>query len=67
MSEGIGTIKEIQDLLLGYGYKLRADGRYDIKTIDAVKAYQAKHGITITGLVDDKTWASLQAWRQSHG
>lgn len=36
-----------------------ADGVYEQPTTDAVKRYQARHGLQVDGLVGPRTWASL--------
>lgn len=44
---------------------LRVTGTYNRATLRAVRAYQAKVGITPTGVVASQTWSALQAGRRS--
>ncbi len=47
-------VKEVQKKI-----GVTADGAFGPKTSAAVKAYQTKHGIPATGVVDAATWAKL--------
>lgn len=52
----------LQQRLTAKGYGVGAiDGIFGQKTLEAVKAYQAEHGLTVDGIVGAKTWASLAA------
>ena len=56
------TVKAMQILLMGYGYKLPkygADGEYGSETRTALKKYQLNKGLTVDGVCGDKTWAKL--------
>lgn len=48
------TVKSVQKKL-----GVTADGAFGPKTEAALKAYQTKHGIPVTGVVDAATWAKL--------
>ncbi len=48
-------IKRVQLLLNCLGYETRSDGYFDTNTLNAVKDYQTKKGIEITGIVDYET------------
>jgi peptidoglycan hydrolase-like protein with peptidoglycan-binding domain len=49
-----------QSRLMAYGYyEGDLDGRYDREVTLAVRKYQAENGLTITGIIDRKTWTSL--------
>jgi len=45
--------------LLQYELQLAADGRFGPVTEAAVKAYQALHGLIVTGICDSRTWDVL--------
>jgi pyruvate/2-oxoglutarate dehydrogenase complex dihydrolipoamide acyltransferase (E2) component len=47
-------VKEVQKKI-----GVTADGAFGPNTQKAVKAYQTKHGIPVTGVVDAATWAKL--------
>ena len=49
----------LQKLLNKSGYELKEDGRFGPKTLEAVMAYQAEHGLVVDGKVGPKTWAEL--------
>lgn len=52
----------LQQRLTAKGYGVgKIDGIFGQKTLEAVKAYQAEHGLTVDGIVGAKTWASLAA------
>lgn len=59
----VGTVREIQELLISNGYRIRADGKYGPKTQSAIKDFQSKHKLKIDGLVGPITWANLNAWK----
>ena len=51
----------LQQRLTAKGYGVGAiDGIFGQKTLDAVKAYQAEHGLVIDGVVGAKTWGLLE-------
>jgi peptidoglycan hydrolase-like protein with peptidoglycan-binding domain len=53
-------ISEIQSALAAQGvYKAQPNGRWDIATIQAMKDYQASHGLTVTGKLDALTLQKL--------
>jgi peptidoglycan hydrolase-like protein with peptidoglycan-binding domain len=52
-------VKELQTLLNNNGYKLTADGIFGANTQKAVEAYQQKYGLTVDGIVGEKTWGQL--------
>lgn len=61
------TVKALQELLIGEGYKMTdasgkvygADGSFGGATERAVTAYQEKNGLPVTKLADQATWAKL--------
>ena len=52
-------ITQLQDLLTRDGSKVKIDGVFGIGTQSAVRAFQKRHELKITGKVDQKTWAEL--------
>ena len=55
-------VKAVQRMLDSLGYDLGAskvDGDFGIKTDAAVRAYQKKQGLTVDGIVGQKTWTKL--------
>lgn len=60
------TVKALQILLIGYGYKMEnngktygADGSFGAATDKALRAYQSANGLDPDGSVGPKTWAKL--------
>lgn len=50
----------LQQRLTAKGYGVgKIDGIFGIKTLEAVKAFQAENGLTVDGIVGDKTWTTL--------
>ena len=53
-------VKQIQQKLKNWGYYNGAvDGIYGSKTLEAVKYFQRKNGLTVDGIAGDKTLAAL--------
>ena len=53
-------VKGLQTMLKEYGYYSAAiDGSFGDKTEAAVKAFQKAEGLTVDGIVGEKTWARL--------
>lgn len=52
-------VKMAQELLALAGSKVKATGEYTIGTASAVKSFQKKHGLKVTGEIDQKTWDQL--------
>ncbi len=53
------SVKQLQSKLRDRGYTVAVDGIFGNKTLEAVKAYQADHGLTVDGVVGPKTWTAL--------
>ena len=52
----------LQQRLTSAGYGCgKVDGIFGVKTLEAVKAYQAEHGLVVDGIVGQKTWNKLMA------
>jgi len=63
-------VKEVQRRLKDWGYYHgEVDGKYGQMTIDAVKRFQKRHGLSQTGTVNEKTaeklGVSLSGWKPS--
>lgn len=57
-----GKVKALQAMLKGNGYGLGiwgVDGDFGAATVQAVKKYQKKNGLTADGIVGKATWAKL--------
>lgn len=55
-------VKAVQRMLYSMGYDLgtsKVDGDFGSKTDAAVRAYQKKKGLTVDGIVGQKTWLKL--------
>ena len=58
---GGADVTYLQQRLTAKGYGVGAiDGIFGQKTREAVKAFQAEHGLVVDGVVGAKTWAALQ-------
>lgn len=57
------AVSALQALLSEHGYALAVDGEFGPKTEQAVRAFQAKQGIAVDGIVGDVTWSRLEAVR----
>ncbi len=56
---GNAHVKAIQEALDKAGAKLKVDGLMGKKTEGALRAYQKKHGLKVTGTADKATLKSL--------
>ncbi len=55
-----GEVKEVQRRLKQWGYyNGSVDGIYGSKTVEAVKAFQRKNGLTVDGIAGKATYAAL--------
>lgn len=52
-------VRTLQALLGDKGYTVLVDGIFGDKTYEAVKAYQAEHGLLVDGIVGKATWKKL--------
>ena len=53
-------VKGLQEMLKGYGYyTATCDSDFGPKTESAVKAFQKAEGLTVDGIVGEKTWSRL--------
>lgn len=54
-------VLEAQKLLKAVGSTITLNGKYTIGMISAVKAFQKKNGLAVTGKIDSKTMTKLKA------
>lgn len=52
------AVRELQQLL-----RISADGSFGPQTRSAVRTFQSRHGLRVTGSVDGRTWATLRISR----
>ena len=52
-------VKELQKILNQNGYKLTEDGIFGDNTLNAVRDYQKKNGLSVDGIVGTNTWGAL--------
>ena len=52
-------VRNLQQRLRELGYSVSVDGVYGKKTAEAVKKYQKKKGLKVTGTVNYKTWETI--------
>jgi peptidoglycan hydrolase-like protein with peptidoglycan-binding domain len=57
--EAGGRVTKAQKLLAKSGSKIKANGIYTIGMVSAVKAFQKKHKLPVTGEIDAKTMNKL--------
>lgn len=53
------TVRAVQQLLVKVGYNVAVDGSYGPASRSAVRAFQTKHGLPVTAVVDYTTWSYL--------
>ena len=59
--EGKEVIEKIRKQLVLAGSTIKPVKTYTIGMFSAVKAFQKKNGLAVTGIVDKKTWDKLMA------
>jgi putative chitinase len=52
-------VADLQNALINAGFRVSADGIFGQHTDEAVRAFQAAHGLTVDGIVGARTWAML--------
>jgi len=56
-------VKKYQTILVKTGSKIKPNGVYTIGMVSAVRAFQKKNGLAVTGILDAKTMAKLDAFK----
>jgi len=60
-------VRDMQDALARYGYKIASDGRYDASTREVVTAFQRHfRPAKVDGIADQSTLLTLQSLLASH-
>lgn len=62
-AEGI-DVKKIQQLLAKAGSTIKPNGVFGIGMLSAVKAFQKRNNIKVTGVVDAATFKKLEAYNK---
>lgn len=57
-SEG-DLVVQAQDLMSKAGSSVQVDGKFGAGTQSAVRAFQRKHKLEVTGVIGPETWAEL--------
>lgn len=63
MSDEGSQVKEAQELLKKAGSTIKPTGKYNIGMYSAVKAFQKKNGLKVTGVIDSATWKKLSTFK----
>ena len=58
-----GAVERLQSWLVDLGFTLKIDHDFGPTTEAIVKVFQRDHGLTVDGIVGQKTWAALAAAR----
>lgn len=53
-------VGQLQTLLNRHGFHIKNDHQFGPRTMRAVKTFQRQHHLTVTGVVDAKTWHALE-------
>ena len=56
-------VRKYQNILVKTGSKIKPNGEYTIGMMSAVRAFQKKNGLKVTGILDAKTMAKLDAFK----
>jgi putative chitinase len=54
-------VVDLQNKLVGAGYRVSSDGVFGRYTEEAVRDFQKRHGLTVDGVVGVRTWALLSS------
>lgn len=58
-------VRELQKMLASLGYNIEVDGKFGIRTENAVRAFQRDNGIAADGIVGPETMRALRAYGHS--
>lgn len=59
MGDSGAKVEEAQLLLKKAGSKIQVNGEFGIGMMSAVKSFQKKHDLKVTGIIDLMTWEKL--------
>ena len=59
--DGGPVVKDAQVMLAKCGSTIKPNGVFTIGMVSAVKAFQRKNGLKVTGKVDSATWKKLDS------
>ena len=57
-------VRNLQKRLNVYGFKVKADGNFNVATCNAVKKFQRRKHLSVDGIVGPVTYKALMAVRQ---
>ena len=55
------AVQDLQDLLIAQGFEIQADGHFGLKTLAALKAFQARAGLSVDGIAGPATLEALRS------
>lgn len=55
------AVQDLQDLLIAQGFQIQADGHFGLKTLAALKAFQARAGLSVDGIAGPATLEALRS------
>ena len=55
------NVKAAQELLKRAGSSIKVNGIYSVGMMSAVRSFQRKNGLKVTGIIDSDTWKKLVA------
>lgn len=55
------NVKKAQEMLRKLGSTVKVTGEFNIGMMSAVRSFQKKNGLAVTGIVNKKTWDKLYA------
>ena len=58
------AVSDIQKLLQKAGSTIKVNGEFGIGMLSAVKAFQKKNGLKVTGFIDKKTLDKLSTFKK---
>lgn len=61
INDGGPNVKTAQELLKKAGSSIEVNGIYSIGMVSAVRSFQRKNGLKVTGIIDAETWKKLVA------